>query len=1047
MSEFFLQEPLENVDPHVAQIIKLEDERQNRKLIMIPSESSAPVSVRESLGSVLQNIYAEGYPDDSSRDFSEEEILDIDRHLTHYYRYSDPRYYKGVEYADILESLARKRCAELFANDIVTCDKIYVNVQPLSGAPANNAVYQALIEPGDAILGMNLFHGGHLTHGSSVNRSGKLYTAYHYSVDPQTEQINYDQLEEIAQNSKPKLIVAGYSSYPWCPNWKKLKRICDGIGAILFADISHIAGLIAAKVIPSPVGYADVITFTTHKTLCGPRGACILTFDKKISKKIDRAVFPGEQGGPHVQVFAAMATSFKLARTTQFVSFQNQIVNNCKALSNYLIQRGLRVVYGGTDTHLLNIDCKSVISEDGTTLSGDMAARVLDLVGVVVNANTIPGDKSSAQASGIRLGTPWITQRGLVEKDMKDVAEVIADTLIALKPYRLLVGGKLATRAKLDFKAFENLKIKTREIVNKAISPKIDQESGYPHFSFIDDYKDHKQDQWISFNLQGSKIRQSLNYLTSRDISSLKKDNNYSIDFSINKQTYQVILTPASENRYILSVPAKHAGLISAWLRDLSDGYIIFDEDLVKRIPGPFIVKETDYTLDPSQAVELSFSRKPYFVGIDNPVMEIIDFEDLPNFEWKENDEGLKRTALFNWHKENSAKIIPFAGWEMPVWYSSVIEEHNATRKQAGLFDVSHMGVYQAEGIDALSFLDSVCANDIGALKVGQSCYTHFLTPDADVIDDLLVYFHEPQKYLLVVNAANDEKDWHWLNQVKSGKVKIDNLRAWSYIYGSGVELHNLKNPDMKDKMRVDIALQGPASLQILNRLEFDKNDLNKINSLNRTELCHVTWKNLDVIISRTGYTGERIAYEIFIHPDASVALWQELIDVGTPLGLKPCGLGARDSLRTEAGLPLYGHEMAGLMNLGVSEAGFGSFVKTYKPWFIGRDAFIEKEANRKMEVIRFRFDQQRVRLAHYGDPVLDEKGKKIGFVTSCAVDSEGFINGQAYIEKVHNTEGMNINIFQSADSIKAIEPGGLEIGDRITIPNKATIVSRFAKL
>ncbi len=231
----------------------------------------------------------------------EADLLDYPARLADYRRYADPRYYKGVEYADIVESLARRRCAEAFATEKFSADQIFVNVQPLSGAPANNAVYTALVEPGDTILGMNLLHGGHLTHGSSVNRSGKLFKVIHYNVDPVTEQIDYDQVQALAMENKPKIIICGYSSYPWVPDFARFRAIADSVGAYLLADVSHIAGLIAAGAIPSPVGHAHIITFTTHKTLCGPRGACILTTDPALAKKIDKGVFPGEQGGPHVQ--------------------------------------------------------------------------------------------------------------------------------------------------------------------------------------------------------------------------------------------------------------------------------------------------------------------------------------------------------------------------------------------------------------------------------------------------------------------------------------------------------------------------------------------------------------------------------------------------------------------------------------------------------------------------------------------------------------------------------------------------------------------------
>ena len=407
--------------------------------------------------------------------------------MANFRRYSDPRYYKGVEYADVVEALARRRCAEAFAANGKTADQLFVNVQPLSGAPANNAVYTALLNPGDTILGMNLLHGGHLTHGSSVNRSGKLFNAVHYTVDPVTEKIDYEAVAALAKEKQPKIIIAGYSSYPWVPDWKRFREIADSVGAILLADVSHIAGLIAAGTIPSPVGIAQVVTFTTHKTLCGPRGACIITHDAALAKKLDRAVFPGEQGGPHVHAFAALALTFKLAQTKQFKELQAQIVKNCVALTDALKAEGFRIPFGGTDTHLTNLDCSTINGPDGTTLSGDMAARILDIAGLVANRNTIPGDKTAVNASGVRLGTPWVTQRGLKEADMKTIAGVIASVLKTAVPFSVETRQGPAQRAKVDFDALEKAKMTVRDLAEKAGSDEATADHGYPHFFYIDD--------------------------------------------------------------------------------------------------------------------------------------------------------------------------------------------------------------------------------------------------------------------------------------------------------------------------------------------------------------------------------------------------------------------------------------------------------------------------------------------------------------------------------------------------------------------------------
>src|SRR5512139_1127173 len=468
MTDFLFRGDLSDLDPDVDELVKFETERQARKLILIPSESTAPRAVREALGSVFQNIYAEGYPDEETRWMSEEEILDYPARLGEYRRNGDPRYYKGVEYADVAESLARRRAAEAFAANGFSADQIYVNVQALSGAPANNAVYQALLNIGDTVLGLNLLHGGHLSHGSSVNRSGKYYKAVHYTVD-ENERLDYEKILEQAVETKPRLIIAGYSSYSWVPDWKKFRAIADEVGAYFLADISHIGGLVAAGVVPSPIGYAHVVMSTTHKSLDGPRGAVLLSTDAAIAKKLDKAVFPGEQGGPHVNVFAALALTFKLTQTKQFRRLQAQTLKNAKAMADQFTKRGLRVPFGGTDCHMLNVDVTSVKSLEGVSLTGDQAARILDIAGIVVNRNTIPGDKNSADPSGIRLGTPWITQRGFNEKQTRQLADIMADVLIACAPHSVdTVRKGRARRAKLDFKVLNEAKLKVRKLAESA---------------------------------------------------------------------------------------------------------------------------------------------------------------------------------------------------------------------------------------------------------------------------------------------------------------------------------------------------------------------------------------------------------------------------------------------------------------------------------------------------------------------------------------------------------------------------------------------------
>ncbi|MEW6650582.1 MAG: glycine cleavage system aminomethyltransferase GcvT, partial [Chloroflexota bacterium] len=690
-----------------------------------------------------------------------------------------------------------------------------------------------------------------------------------------------------------------------------------------------------------------------------------------------------------------------------------------------------------------NVDCKTIIGSDGSPLSGDMAARILDIAGVVLNRNTIPGDKSALSASGIRYGTPWITQRGFKEGDILILADAMADLLLATKPYAIETRKGDTLRAKVDFDVLEDVKFRIRGLAEKAGFDIQIGHSGYPHFFFLDD-RPAIQSQWAAFDIQGRSVRSFVNYVFASDCEILQSGNTQPTSLFTPKGKVEGWLTCQDDEHFRFTLPFEKAGLAATWLRELSDGYVVFDEDPQRRIPGPIRITETsESVINPTPSKAETPFTKPYFIGIDKASTA----NALPSFTWDAKEsENLRRTPLYEVHRQQGAKVIPFAGWEMPVWYTTVVEEHLAVRQAAGLFDVAHMGVYQAEGADAAVFLDSVCGNEISALKIGESLYTHFLDPQANVIDDLLVYRRAAHKFLVVVNASNDDKDWAWLNAVRDGLVMVENSQQAARAFGRQVILRNLRDPKEGADMKVDIALQGPKSRDILLGLGVDAKTRSRIMALKRTELCEAVVGGINLVVSRTGYTGEKMAFELFVHPDQAVSLWNGLMQVGQPLGLKPCGLGARDSLRTEAGLPLYGHEMGGELNLGVAEAGFGAYVKTYKPWFIGRAAFLQREKTRHGIVIRFRFTEKGVRMAHLGDPVIDRKGRTVGVVTSCAVDSEGFLTGQAFVETKSAEEGTPLLIYQSAPANAGKPPAELKTGDRVLLPAAAVVISRFPK-
>ncbi|NVK21305.1 MAG: serine hydroxymethyltransferase [Kangiellaceae bacterium] len=383
--------PLKDFDPELAASMEAEQKRQEEHIELIASENYTSTRVMEAQGSVLTNKYAEGYP--------------------------DKRYYGGCEYVDVAEKLAIERLKELFGAD-------YANVQPHSGSQANSAVYMALLNPGDTVLGMSLSDGGHLTHGSKVNFSGKIYNSVEYGVD-ENGYIDMDNVEALALEHKPKMIIAGFSAYSRVVDWAKFREIADKVGAYLFVDMAHVAGLIAAGEYPNPVPYADVVTSTTHKTLAGPRGGIILAkSNPELEKKLNSAVFPGGQGGPLMHIIAAKAVAFKEALSDEFKVMQKQVKANAKAMTSVLMERGYKIVSGGTDNHLFLID---LIDKD---ITGKDAEAALGAANITVNKNTVPNEpRSPFVTSGLRMGTPAVTTRGFKEAEVTELAGWICDIL------------------------------------------------------------------------------------------------------------------------------------------------------------------------------------------------------------------------------------------------------------------------------------------------------------------------------------------------------------------------------------------------------------------------------------------------------------------------------------------------------------------------------------------------------------------------------------------------------------------------------------------
>jgi glycine hydroxymethyltransferase len=1060
------REDLEDLAPFVNDLIRWEDERQARKLIFIPSQSYAPEAVRKALGSRFQNVYAEGYPPTRMVRDPAERLHDVPWQLAFYRRYADRRFYKGKDYVNLVESLAQRRCAELFAHDAIRPEHIHVNIQALSGTAANLGVYWTLMEPGDTLMGLDLYQGGHLSHGSEFNISGQRYGVVSYGVDRRTERLDYDAIRDLAFEHRPQVIVAGYTSYPWAPDWEKFRAIADQVDAYLVADIAHVAGLATAGVYPNPVGIADVVSFTTHKTLCGPRGAVIMTTDQDLAEMIDLAVFPGEQGGPHVQKFAAMAVAFEIAQTDRFKQLQQQIVTNARALAHGLQSRGLALAYGGTDTHLLLIDLKSVPGDSAAPTDlkypvfGEPAVRIMDLAGMVANKNTIPGDEETPVATGIRLGTPWLTQRGLDEEDMDTIAGLIHRLLTSIKPFAY--NGLIGTlpRGKIDLDVLEEVRRGVAEVTEKAGIDFDVHPSGYPHYALLEENPGGRK---VSLRVTGWRARQHVDEVVTSNVLLLEVGDSVTT-FMLDRHGQlmdEVVVTREAQDevgrdRLLVTPTTEKAARVTAWLRGLGDGYTLFDEgDIFRKVQGPVIVEEVEAHIDregkaaavgtsAEELFELYPERfdltKVYFVGqscLDRFGPEV----DKLCWRWEEPKlEDLKCTPLNEIHKEMGAHMVAFAGWEMPVWYSSVKEEHEAVRKAAGLFDVGHMGVFEVTGPNAIAFLDTVFSNYAAWTEDGQSMYGYFLEPDGSVIDDGIIYRVSADHFYMVVNASNEDKDWDWLSAANEQRVVIDDDRPWVEVEAQAT-LHNLKDPAAAENQKRDLALQGPASLEILQRLTDDPELRADLARVRRTELIECDLAGIPLVIARTGYTGEEWGYEILVHPDDAATLWYAILEAGESLGVKPCGLACRDSTRIEAGLPLYGHELAGRFAISPVEAGFPGYVKYHKPFFVGRDALLAQEDSRQRELIRFRVNQKGTRRPDTADPVVDRRGREIGHVTSCSIDVEGYLVGLALVGRRYNVPDTPISIFPLRG--KSLDEALLR-GRRVALPIEATVLTRF---
>ena len=612
--------------------------------------------MRDALASPFTSIYAEGYAAAAMIRDQEEALADLDRQLARTRRYGDRRYYQGNEFSNLVEALAQRRCADRFANDRVAADGLWVNVQPLSGAAANNAVEEALLDPEDTIMGLALAHGGHLSHGASVNRSGRRFKSTSYRIPGPDAQLDYDDIAARAKAARPRLIIAGYTSYPWAPDWERFRAIADDVGALLMADISHPAGLVVAGAYPSPVGIADVVTFTTHKTLFGPRGAVILSHRRDLMRAIDRSVFPGEQGGPHLNKIAAMAVMFKMAATEAFHHTQHQIIANATALVDALEAEGVGVAYGGTDTHLFVVNLRRVGAQGD--LRGEPAVRMLEALGIVANRNSVPGDRGFAAPTGIRMGTPWLTQRGYGPDDMQTLAGILARAFRAMHGVTYTGRRTPRYRGRMAYDAMRSLRAEVLDFARRGHA------EGPPP-------ADSPASTSGMLLLRGARTLSFLDEVANRRVRDLEPGQTRHVALAGppgSDAVNAIVARPAeaAETSALIAVDPDHADALADWLQAASDGYVIVDADEPSRkLSGPVTVTVADgdapaslgVTGGPLSDAPPDDASRPWFVG-RRPVAASSDGPQP--FEWREPEsEELHHTPLHAFHAEHGEEADP----------------------------------------------------------------------------------------------------------------------------------------------------------------------------------------------------------------------------------------------------------------------------------------------------------------------------------------------------------------------------------------------------
>ena len=1003
----------------VEESCRAEANRQQRELILVPSESICFPECATAVAAGLGNCYPEGHADPRMSRAPRELARDGALFDAWNRRLSDARFYHGGGAATRVELLAKGYLAEALARlpGSPSAQQLHANVLVPSGAAARGAIFQALLEPGDTLLSFDHAHGGHVSHGDSANASGARYRVISYGVTEKsqgaTHKLDYQHLREQAQRCRPKIIVGGSRGYPWDWDWKTLRSIANEVGALLIADVAELAGMIFGGVLNNPIPHAQVLTFTTHTTLCGPRGACMVTTCEHLARKIDHAVCSGQQGGPQTTSCFGIARLFEIIcqHQNEFSHMQRKIVANAKVLSAALAAEGFMLAYGGTDTHQLLVDLKPFKTQGaGTRLDGATASRLLENVGIVCTKHTLPGDSHADSSSGVRFGTPWLTQRGVTEQQLRELAQIVKALLSAAHTFAVHVPtGDERCRARVPFDTLDGAQVRVHAIADELPFPCPDQKA---------EILTTAAHGFTAILVRGEKARRALDQSLTCDVLRLheghvahgvllRPDGRVLGDALVSfvGSTTPSASGPNGEEHFVLMVRRDVAVAVTRWLKALSDGYVLLNaNDLGVKIDGPFSVERLPQERVPAALQEAARKltepvrslenatagmvavTKSFFVG-QNAERAHVQAPALKTYAYTPPGSPLKKTVLHGRHVALGAKKVPFGGWEMPVEYpTGIFAEHKAVRTAAGLFDVSHMSALEFSGPLALPFLETVCTHSAARLAPNEAQYSCMLYPDGTAVDDLYVYKIEAERYMVVVNAGNAERDIDWLKAVHEGACVIDSKNPAACAPGPA-GFRTLR--DAGQEALIDLAFQGPLSAVILAELAAHPEHKQRLHRSRLNACFDVTLKDIPVRVAHTGYTGETTGFELFVHPDRAGELWDMLLAQGQARGVLPCGLGARDSLRIEAGLPLFGHEIEGPEKISLSEADYGFVTRHHVPFYIGRDAYLARHAPRLRRLVRLQGSGRRSVRA--GACVLDKEGKPCGVVTSFAFSDPAF--------------------------------------------------------